>query len=154
MATVQLEQSKTGWQEKTSLEAKQEPWADCTGNSALLSHRQATQIPLDAGVSTSLSRSLTNTYMTFRERTLNFFFFPRRSFSIFLVNLYPLAHRMFLGSSHWQQTEKRKEEALYFFILAPWCRGMKPGKENSILDKPSSSTYLTVPVVQLQFTCI
>lgn len=138
------------------LKACKSPDQTAQATSALLSHLQATQMPLDAEVSTSLSKPLKTSYTTFRERMLIFFFFPRRSLSICFISLYLLAsaHRRFLEHSHSQQTEKRKEETLFCFLLAPWCIGMKPEKKNSVLDKPSIGIYFTVPVVQLQFTWI
>lgn len=125
--------------------SEHEHWPDSTGDSGLPSPLQATPVLLDAGMPTSLSKPLANSYVTFREKT--FFFFPSRSLSIFLVSPYPLgsAHRMFLSPSYSQKTEKGKEEAFCWFLLAPWCMGMETMKDSFVLEKSSSGTYLTVP---------
>lgn len=90
------------------------------------------------------------TWLLERE-CLIFFFFPRRSLSICLIKLYPLAsaHRRFLEPSHSQQTEKKERRGFVLFSSSSviykheaWKNQLSPWQAFGwhLLNSPSGAT--------------
>lgn len=157
-SAVWANKANPGWQQKISLEAKREHWPDSTGDSALPSPLQATPMPLYAGVPTSLSKVLANSYMTFREKTFLFSFSPAEACQSPLSACTLLAVHIgcsYSPASHSKlKGKKGKEETLCCFLSAPWCMDVEPMRDSLVLDNSLSGTYFTLSqgaVVQLQF---